>query len=256
MSGVSNRIRKHQFVRSYFFRRPILQHNRYFDVMRSAVKHIGIGFWLLLPIISDAQDAWKDVYRESAWEQRDTWQRAEDIIKKLDIKPGSSVADVGSHEGYFTVKLAKVVGNEGRVYAVDISRDKIEKLKKHLAERKINNVTAIVGAENDPRLPNATLDAVLIVDTYHEMDDHEEILFAIKNALKPNGKLVVCEPISDERKNLSRTEQERKHELGMDFAVGDMKQAGFKIVFQQESFVDRLKEKGDKMWLIVCEKSN
>ncbi|HZI23580.1 MAG TPA: class I SAM-dependent methyltransferase [Chryseolinea sp.] len=211
-------------------------------------------FATALTITTIAQDPWKDVYRESAWEQRDTWQRPEEIIKKLAIKSGSKVADIGCHEGYFTLKLAAVTGSEGRVYAVDVSRDKIEKLKRHLEDRNITNVNAIVGEQDNPRLPTAALDAVLVVDTYHEMDAHEEILKSIKSSLKPKGRLVLCEPISESRKDLSRADQERKHELGMNFALEDLKRAGFKILFQEAAFVDRLKEKGDKMWLIVCEK--
>ena len=201
-----------------------------------------------------AQDPWKDVYRESAWEQRDTWQRPTEIIKKLAIGQGGKVADIGCHEGYFSLKLAKEVGDNGRVYAVDVSRDKIEKLKKHLEDKSITNVSAILGEENNPKLPTGALDAVLIVDTYHEMDAHDDILKSIRNSLKPKGRLVVCEPISAARTDLSRADQEKKHELGMNFALEDLKKAGFRILVQEESFVDRLKEKGDKMWLIVCEK--
>lgn len=215
-----------------------------------------IIFFIILDTAAIAQDPWKDVYKEAAWAQRDSWQRPDEIIEKLSIKSGSKVADIGCHEGYFSLKLAAVVGGEGRVYAVDISRDKIEKLKKHLAERSITNVNAILGEENNPRLPTGALDAVLIVDTYHEMDAHDEILQSIKNSLKPKGRLILCEPISEARKNLSRQEQERKHELGINFAVEDLTRQGFKILYQDKSFVDRLKEKGDKMWLIVCEKPN
>jgi ubiquinone/menaquinone biosynthesis C-methylase UbiE len=211
---------------------------------------------ILLAGRTTAQDPWKDIYRESAWEQRDTWQRAAEIIQKLNIKTGSKVADIGCHEGYFTVKLSAVVAETGRVYAVDISKDKVEKLRTHLSDRKIFNVTAIVGKESDPMLPGGALDAVLIVDTYHEMDAHQQILQHIKEALKPNGRLVICEPISDERKTLSRAEQERKHELGMNYASEDLKQAGFKIIWQHEKFVNRVKEKGDNMWIIVCERLN
>jgi ubiquinone/menaquinone biosynthesis C-methylase UbiE len=203
-----------------------------------------------------AQDPWKDIYRESAWEQRDSWQRAREIIENLNIKAGSRVADIGCHEGYFTMKLAPRVGNDGKVYAVDISKDKIEKLKKHLVDRKIQNVDAIVGEEDNPHLPSRTLDAVLIVDTYHEMDAHQQILEHINESLRIGGRLVICEPVSEDRKKLSRAEQERKHELGMNYAIEDLEQAGFKILWKQENFVDRLKEKGDKMWLIVCERSN
>jgi ubiquinone/menaquinone biosynthesis C-methylase UbiE len=216
-----------------------------------------ISFLLSLILTSTfAQDPWKDIYRESAWEKRDSWQRPEDIIDRLNIKPGSKVADIGCHEGYFSIKLSKKVDSQGKVYAVDVSKDKIEKLKKHLADRNINNVNAVLGKEDDPALPANTLDAVLIVDTYHEMDAHQEILHHIKTALKTKGRLVICEPISEDRKALSRHDQERKHELGMNYAIQDLKKAGFNILSQQESFVDRLKEKGDKMWLIVCEKSN
>lgn len=216
-----------------------------------------LAFYLFLYYFgASAQDPWKDIYRESAWEQRDSWQRAEEIIKKLNIKGGSKVADIGSHEGYFTMKLSKEVGETGKVYAVDISRDKIEKLKKHLTERNLHNVEAILGEEDNPNLAVNSLDAILIVDTYHEMEDHQQILGHLKGALKLQGRLLLCEPISEERKQSTRAEQERKHELGMRYALDDLKQAGFKIIFQQESFVDRLKEKGDKMWLIVCEKSN
>ena len=211
---------------------------------------------VLASIHTYAQDAWKDVYRESAWKQRDSWQRPEEIIKKLNINAGDKVADVGCHEGYFTIKLSEKVGGDGTVYAVDVSKDKIEKLKNNLDERKITNVNVILGEGNNPHLPTGALDAVLIVDTYHEMDEHQEILKRIKGALKSGGRLVLCEPISAERKNLSRAEQERKHELGIDYALEDLIKEGYKIIFQQESFVDRTVEKGDKMWIIVGEKAN
>jgi predicted methyltransferase len=207
-------------------------------------------------LFSFAQNPWKDVYKESAWAQRDSWQRPEDIITLLKIKPGSRVADIGCHEGYFTVKLSGVVGDPGRVYAVDIDNDKLQKLKNHLETRKIKNVSVIRGEEDNPRLPTAALDAALIVDTYHEMDAHDEILRRIKAALKPGGRLVICEPISEERQGMSRADQEKKHELGLGYAVDDLKKAGFRIVEQQETFVDRTKEKGDRMWILVAEKSN
>lgn len=206
--------------------------------------------------IAFAQDPWKDIYRESAWEQRDTWQRADEVIKKLHLSPGSKVGDIGCHEGYFTVKLAKAVTPSGKVYAVDINKSKVEKLKEHLAKRKLTNVEVILGEEDNPKLPPLLLDAVLIVDTYHEMDEHQKILEHIKKSLKPGGRILLCEPISDERIKLTREEQEKKHELGMNYAREDLTQAGFTIIFQQQAFVDRVKEKGDKMWLIVGEKVN
>jgi ubiquinone/menaquinone biosynthesis C-methylase UbiE len=201
-----------------------------------------------------AQDAWKNVYTESAWTDRDRWQKADELIKQLNLKTGNQVADVGCHEGYMTTKLAAVVGTQGKVYAVDVEQTKLDKLTANLEKRKLTNVQIIKGDYDNPRLPLNSLDAVIILDTYHEMDDHDQILQHIKSALKPSGRLVMCEAIADERRDLSRADQERKHELGIAFALEDLKKAGFTIVKQQDPFVDRTKEKGDKMWLLVASK--
>lgn len=201
-----------------------------------------------------AQDAWKDVYKESAWADRDRWQKAEELIKQLNLKKESQVADVGCHEGYMTTKLAAVVAPKGKVYAVDVEQPKLDRLAANLEKRNLTNVQVIKGDYDNPKLPLNTLDAVIILDTYHEMDDHDEILRHIVSALKPNGRLVLCEAIADERRDSPRADQERKHELGIRFALEDLKKAGFSILKQQDPFVDRTKEKSDKMWLIVAVK--
>lgn len=198
-----------------------------------------------------AQDTWKDVYKESAWAGRDRWQKAEELIRQLNLKPESKVADVGCHQGYMTVKLAAVAT---KVYAVDVEQTKLNKLKEILSARNLTNVELVKGDYDNPKLPSNTLDAVIILDTYHEMDDHDKILQHIKLALKPSGRLVLCEAIADSRRAVTREEQERKHELSINFALADLQEAGFTIIKQQDPFVDRTAEKGDKMWLIVAEK--
>ena len=202
-----------------------------------------------------SQDPWKNVYSENAWSDRDSWQKAEIILKQLNCKQGSRVADIGCHEGYMTVKLSKLVGLNGILYAVDVEQSKLDKLKGHLEARKLANVRMIKGNSDDPHLPAGVLDAVLILDTYHEMKDHDKILQHIWVCLKPGGRLVICEPIAEERRKLLREEQERKHELGLPFAVEDLKKAGFHILFKQDPFVDREKLKGDKMWIMVAARS-
>ncbi len=201
-----------------------------------------------------AQDAWKNVYTESAWADRDRWQKADELIKQLNLKAGSLVGDVGCHEGYMTTKLSISVGAQGKVYAVDVEQTKLDKLVTNLEKRNLTNVQIIKGDYDNPKLPLNMLDAVIILDTYHEMDDHDEVLQHIKAALKPNGRLVMCEAIAEERRESSRADQERKHELGISFALEDLKKAGFTILKQQDPFVDRTKEKSDKMWLIVAKK--
>lgn len=152
-----------------------------------------------------------------------------------------------------TIKLAAVV-TAGQVFAVDVEQPKLDKLNTILTKRALQNVTTIKGDYDNPKLPVNTLDAVIILDTYHEMDDHDKILQHIKSALKPGGRLVLCEAIAESRRAVTRQEQERKHELSINFALADLQAAGFIIIKQQDPFVDRTAEKGDKMWLLVAEK--
>lgn len=201
-----------------------------------------------------AQDAWKDVYSERVWQERDRWQRASELIQELHLKPGSRVADVGCHEGYLTVKLAPLVGATGLVYAVDVEQTKLDRLTRILTDREIRNVKTVLGAYHDPRLPENALDAVIILDAYHEMKEHDRMLHHIYHSLKAGGRLVLCEPIADDRRTATRDVQERKHELGIKFAIEDLRKAGFWIVKQQDPFVDRTQEKGDTMWLLVAQK--
>ena len=218
------------------------------------MKKIGIIILTICSLWAEGQDPWKNIYRESAWAERDTWQRPNDIIELLKIHEGSTVADIGCHEGYLTIKLSGEVKGKGVVYAVDVEQGKLDLLKKHLADRKINNVRLVKGDYDNPKLPINSLDAAIILDTYHEMDDHDKILDHIKASLKNGGRLILCEPIAEERKKSTRAEQEKRHELGMNFALEDLKRAGFEIVFQKDPFVDRKKVKGDMMWIVVAQK--
>lgn len=198
-----------------------------------------------------AQDQWKNVYTKSAWKDRDKWQKADELIRQLNLKPGSQVADIGCHEGYMTFKLSTVVGEKGLVYAVDVEQHKLDMLKFNQEKSNAKNIIAVKGDYDDPKLPENSLDAVIIVDTYHEMDDHDEILQHILMALKQGGRLVLCEPIANERRKMVRADQERKHELGIGYALDDLSKAGFTILKKQDPFIDRA-EKGDKMWLVVA----
>ncbi len=201
-----------------------------------------------------AQDQWKNVYTESAWASRDQWQRAGELIRKLNITTGSSVADIGCHEGYMTFKLSREVGPDGHVYAVDLDAGRLDKLSAHRDVQKILNITTIIGNDDNPRLPQDQLDAVLILDTYHEMRNHDKILQHIKSSIRKGGRLVICEPIADQRRKSLRSVQEAQHEVGMNFVLKDLENMGFKILNTHDPFVDRTKEKGDKMWLIVATK--
>ena len=89
---------------------------------------------------------------------RESWQRVPDIFSALGIVSGSKVADVGAGDGFFTTRLEKAVGTDGRVYAVDVSKNALDRLTRRVADAGLTNVDAILGTPADPRLPAATLD--------------------------------------------------------------------------------------------------
>jgi ubiquinone/menaquinone biosynthesis C-methylase UbiE len=212
------------------------------------VKVILFLFFTIVVLHAWAQaDSYKNVYTQAAWEDRDKWQKADEVIRKMNIDKNSVVADIGCHEGYMTFKLAKVARE---VYAVDVDQWKLDKINKD----KTSNITTIKGDYDNPKLPSKDIDAVVILDTYHEMKDHDEVLRHIFESLKKGGRLVICEPIAESRRKLSRAEQERRHELGMNYAVEDLGNAGFSVIEKIDPFVDREKIKGDKMWIVVAVK--
>jgi arsenite methyltransferase len=167
---------------------------------------------------------------------RELWQRVPDVIAALGIGSGSRVADVGAGDGFFTTRLAKAVGAEGRVYAVDISKNALDRLTRRVADAGLTNVDAILGTPADPRLPGGTLDAALIVNAYHEMREHQAMLAAIKAALKPGGRLVILESVMNGQRNIARDVQENRHQLAPQFVQQDALLAGFAIVRFEEQF--------------------
>ena len=212
------------------------------------ILYLGLSFkWALT-----FGQSYNNIYTESAWEERDKWQKPELIIKQLAVSEGDYVADIGCNEGYMTIKLSKEVGDQGKVYAVDISSYKLQRLREHLEERKLENINPIEGEPDNPKLPANVLDAVLILDTYHEIGSPLEVLDKVKLSLKKDGRLVIVEPVRVSLRGKGRSEQTGKHEIDMHFVKEDLEKAGFKIIKEQDPFIDRTKPKGDELWLLVA----
>ena len=111
----------------------------------------------------------------------------------LRIPKAASVADIGAGSGYMTVRLARRVGPQGRVYANDLQPQMLALLERRLAREKITNVTLVQGAADDPRLPPASVDLELLVDVYHELSQPQTMLRRLREALRPGGRLVLLE---------------------------------------------------------------
>ena len=202
----------------------------------------------LLPLVGFSQ------YSQNDWTERDTWMPIETLFELADIKKGTHVADIGCHEGYLSIHLANNVATNGRVYAVDVRDDRLDRLREHLKSRDLNNVSVILGDYDNPKLPEATLDVVLIVDTYHEMTDYEIILGLVYKALKPGGKLIILEKLKSRVKNGTRREQTNAHTLGPKYVKQEMKDSNFTILKQLNDLGNWQNDETKVMWLLVGEK--
>ena len=115
------------------------------------------------------------------------------MLKALEIKTGSTVADVGAGVGYHAWRLAEIVGPRGKVLAEDIQPEMLRLLTSNIKERRLSNVQVILGTEKDPKLPAGQVDLVLMVDVYHEFSDPVAMMQNIKKSLKPDGRVVLVE---------------------------------------------------------------
>ncbi|OFW27351.1 MAG: methyltransferase type 11 [Acidobacteria bacterium RIFCSPLOWO2_02_FULL_65_29] len=126
-------------------------------------------------------------------EERDIEEAPDTAIDALDLEAGQTVADIGAGSGYMSVRMAKRVGPTGRVFAEDIQPEMIDLLKQRLARERVTNVTPVLGLIDNPRLPDASVDLMLLVDVYHEFSEPQKMLRGMRAALKPDGRLVLLE---------------------------------------------------------------
>ena len=153
------------------------------------------------------------------------------VMDILGIVPGKNVGDVGAGSGWFTVRAARRVGGGGLVYAVDINPEAIRHIEERAKKEGLQNVKTILGKVDDPVLPAGSVDAVLLLKTYHEVAQPIALLQSLRAALRPGAKVGV----------IDRNGNGEDHGVGRDVVIREAKEAGYKLV-QQYDFV-----KGDKM---------
>ncbi len=135
-------------------------------------------------------------YQGADWldrEERDIEEAPDTAIAALDLKAGMTVADIGAGSGYMTVRMARIVGPAGKVYAEDIQPQMIQLLQRRLEREKVANVVPVLGTIDDPKLPADSVDLMLLVDVYHEFSEPVRMLAGMRAALKSGGRLVLLE---------------------------------------------------------------
>jgi SAM-dependent methyltransferase len=153
------------------------------------------------------------------------------VMDLLGITPGKVVADIGAGSGWFTVRAARRVGGTGAVYAVDINPQAIRYIGERAHKEKLQNVKTILGKPDNPLLAANSVDAVLLLKTYHEVAQPVELLRNLRAALRPGAKVGI----------IDRNGNGEDHGINRDVVIREAKEAGYSLLDQYD-FV-----KGDKM---------
>ena len=124
---------------------------------------------------------------------RDKARESEQIVRLMGIKPGMAVADIGAGTGYHTVRLSPVVGSQGRVYAQDVTPEYLADLERRLERADLDNITVVLGAPDDPKLPPRSLDAAILVHMYHEVEQPYAFMHRLAAAMKPGARVGVTD---------------------------------------------------------------
>ncbi len=169
-------------------------------------------------------------YTGAPWLLRESRQREEDckrLLQQLHVQPGQVLCDMGCGNGFYTLKLARLTGRQGKVYAVDIQPQMLEMLKRRARDAKVDNVLPVLGGLMDPHLPPAAFDLVLMVDVYHEFSHPHEMLQAIRKSLKPAGRIALVEfRAEDASVPIQPLHKMSKQQILKEFPANGLKLAG------------------------------
>ena len=170
---------------------------------------------------------------------RDKNQKPEEIIALMEVKPGITVADIGTGTGYMLPFLSKAVGPSGKVFGEDIAPDFIDRAKVKVDSDKLSNVQLFLGTETDPKLPTGSVNTALVLDVYHHFDYPDKMLANISHALKPGGRLVIVDFYKKDRPDHVRLER--------DDVAKEIESNGFHLISMHE-------RTGNNQYMLTFEK--
>jgi ubiquinone/menaquinone biosynthesis C-methylase UbiE len=158
---------------------------------------------------------------------RDQRLHIDQVMDALAITPGKNVADIGAGSGWFTVRAAQRVTSSGTVYAVDINPDAVKYIDERIAKDGVHNVKTILGKPDDPQLPAHSVDAVLLLKTYHEVANPIALMRSLRPALRPDAHIGI----------IDRNGNGSDHGVQKNVVVQEMGQAGYQLQDEKDSLV-------------------
>ena len=168
-------------------------------------------------------------YSGAEWLTRDNREQEERcslMLANLGLKQGMTICDMGCGNGFYTLQLAKMTGETGRVYAVDIQPEMLRLLKRRADEQNVHNITPVLGTLTDPKLPKGKIDMILLVDVYHEFSHPEQMLAAMRDALSPTGVCALVEFRAEDPNVPIKPE----HKMSKEQILKEWPASGFKLV--------------------------
>ncbi len=169
---------------------------------------------------------------------RELYSAREAVVAAMGLSDGDVVADVGAGTGLYTLMFAEAVGPSGRVYAEDIEPLFLDLINQRTEDSGLDNVTAVLGRENDVTLPENAVDVVFIADTYHYFGDREAVMKSVYRALKPGGSLVVVD--YDLKPGAARPDDKSHVRFGKAGVISEIEYTGFALA--DETAVEGLEE--------------
>jgi ubiquinone/menaquinone biosynthesis C-methylase UbiE len=169
-------------------------------------------------------------YAGAPWLERATREEEEapaKLLAKLALRPGQNVADLGCGSGFYSRRMAPLIGPAGKVYAVDIQPEMLRMLEESARQESLTNIVPILGEADDPKLPAGAIDWILLVDVYHELQSPEPVLARMREALAPEGRVALVEfRLEGDSAAHIRTE----HRMSVEQVLAEWEPAGFELV--------------------------
>ena len=170
-------------------------------------------------------------------EERDQYQKPRQVIEALNLKPGLTVADLGSGSGYFTRRFIEAVTETGKVYAVDVEPEMLKYTEESIVHMHRSYTAEFILARPDnPKLPYESIDLLFVCNTYHHLEERAKYFSDTKSSLKPGGRIAIIDFHQDERSG--KLGFPKHHLVPRETVIAELTDAGYRLI-REHTFLPR-----------------